>query len=224
MCGRFTSLLSPELLKSVYNVNIPAGLSLEPRYNIAPSQPVMIIRQQLDGSRELAHVNWGLIPSWSKEPSTGHSLINARSETVTEKPSFRSAYRHRRCIVPANGYYEWQKTGDKSKQPWYITSPNGTPLSFAGLWEHWQSPDGSEIETFAILTTHANELTYPIHDRMPVILQTDSLSQWLSHSSKLDELSKLLQPFPSVMLDCYAVNTLVNNPRNNGPELISPVR
>lgn len=222
MCGRFTSLLSPELLAIIYEVQVQPG-SVETRYNIAPSQPVIIVRQQMDGRRELAYVNWGLIPSWSKDPSIGHSLINARSESVAEKPSFRSAYRHRRCIVPASGYYEWQKTGDKSKQPWYITSADGSPLSFAGLWEHWRSPDGSEIETCTILTTSANELTLPLHDRMPVILAPKTFSQWLSHPSKHEEMQNLFDPYPSVEMDCYRVSNLVNNPRFDSPTCIIQV-
>lgn len=221
MCGRFTSLLSPELLAVIYEVQAQLDV-IEPRFNIAPSQTVMIVRQQLDGKRELTHVNWGLIPSWAKDPSIGHSLINARSETVAEKPSFRSAYKHRRCIIPASGYYEWQKTGEKSKQPWYITSADNTPLSFAGLWEHWQSPDGSEIETCSILTTSANELTMPLHDRMPVILSPDTFHLWLLYSSKPEELRQLFTPFPAEYMDCFPVSTLVNNPRNNSPELIKP--
>lgn len=220
MCGRFTSHLSPELLEALFG--IPAPSELKPRYNIAPTQPVMIVRQQLDGKRELSYVNWGLIPSWSKDPSIAQSLINARSETVAEKPSFRSAYRHRRCIVPGNGYFEWQKTGEKSKQPWYITSTDGSPFSFAGLWEHWQSPDGSEIESCCILTTAANELTQPIHDRMPVILPPGSFTKWLSAASNQNELQKLLVPYPSTAMDCYRVSPLVNNPRNDSLDCIDP--
>jgi hypothetical protein len=147
MCGRFTLFLSPELLAAIYEA-VSKPDSVRPSYNIAPTQSVLIVRQQSDGRRELSQARWGLFPSWSKDPAIGKSLINARSETVAEKPSFRSAFHHRRCIIPASGFFEWQKTSSKSKQPWHITSSDGGPLSFAGLWEHWQStrvgmaPDG----------------------------------------------------------------------------------
>lgn len=148
MCGRFTSLLSPELFAAIYDV--PAPPVLAPRYNIAPSQPVMIVRQDVSGQRELVSVNWGLIPSWAKDQNIGHSMINARAETVAEKPSFRTAFRRRRCIIPASGFYEWVRAGE-SKQSWNIKGYEDRPLSLAGLWEHWQSPDGGVIETCTIL-------------------------------------------------------------------------
>jgi len=219
MCGRFTVILLPELLDMIYGVH--TGLNaVEPRYNIAPTQPVMIVRQQLDGRRELAHVNWGLIPSWSRDPAMGAGLINARCETVAEKPSFRSAFRHRRCIIPASGFYEWRKTAGKGKEPWYFTSSDGNPLSFAGLWEHWQSSDGSEIESCAILTTSANALMKPVHDRMPVILPPEGFGPWLSYATRPGELRRFFAPCPPEALIAHPVSTLVNNPRNDFPELI----
>ena len=135
MCGRFTSLLSPELITAIYGVPVPPNLSLEPRYNIAPSQPVLVVRQDISGHREIAPVNWGLIPSWAKDPSIGHKMINARAETVAEKPSFRASYRHRRCIIPASGYYEWQHVNGK-KQPWYIKGHEDKPLSMHHVLWH----------------------------------------------------------------------------------------
>lgn len=220
MCGRFTSLLSPELLSVIYGVLAPPDLS--PRYNIAPSQPVMIVRQDASDQRELTTVSWGLIPSWSKDPSLSHSLINARRETVSEKPSFRFAFKHRRCIIPASGFYEWVSVGG-TKQPWYIKGFEDRPLSLAGLWEHWQSPDGSLIETCTIITTTANELMSSIHDRMPVILPPESIAIWLEPNSKPEELAGLLRPCEPKYLAAYTVSNLVNNPRFDGAACIARV-
>jgi len=220
MCGRFTSLLSPELLAVIYEVLPPPDLP--PRYNIAPSQPVMIVRSDVSGHRELASVNWGLIPSWAKDPNIGHSLINARAETVAEKPSFRTAFLRRRCIIPASGFYEWVSV-EGTKQPWYIKGFEERPLSLAGLWERWQSPDGSLIETCAIITTTANELMAPIHDRMPVILPPESISIWLELSTNPDEVKNLLRPCAPESLTAYTVSNLVNNPRFDSPSCIARV-
>lgn len=220
MCGRFTSLLSPELLAVIYEVLAPPDLA--PRYNIAPSQPVVIVRQDVSGQRELASANWGLIPSWAKDPNIGHSLINARAETVQEKPSFRTAFRRRRCIIPASGFYEWLSV-DGTKQPWYIKGFEDRPLSLAGLWEHWQSPDGSLIETCAIITTTANDLMTPIHDRMPVILPPESITTWLESNAKSEELAGLLRPCEPKFLASYTVSNLVNNPRFDGAACIARV-
>jgi putative SOS response-associated peptidase YedK len=222
MCGRFTSLLSPELLTAIYGVLVPPSLLLEPRYNIAPSQPVLVVRQDISGHRELAPIGWGLIPSWAKDPSLGHSLINARAETVAEKPSFRSAYRHRRCIIPASGFYEWLPVGE-SKQPWYIKGSEDQPLSLAGLWEHWKSPDGSVIETCTIITTNANELMAPLHDRMPVIFPLESIAAWLEPNARQDEVTNLLRPCASELLAAYPVSNLVNNPRFDSPACVARV-
>jgi putative SOS response-associated peptidase YedK len=220
MCGRFTSLLSPELLAVVYEVLAPADLT--PRYNIAPSQPVLVVRQNISGQRELASVNWGLIPSWSKDPSIAHSLINARGETVAEKPTFRAAFKHHRCIIPVNGFYEWERVGE-AKQPWYIKGFDDQPLSIAGLWEHWQSPDGSVLETCAIITTTANELMAPIHERMPVLLPPDSIADWLDLNAGPDEVKDLLRPCAPEILTAYTVSNLVNNPRFDSPSCIARV-
>ena len=220
MCGRFTSLLSPELLAVIYEIFGPTESA--PRYNIAPSQAVSIVRQNSAGQRVLATVKWGLIPSWAKDPSIGHNLINARGETVAEKPSFRAAFKHRRCIVPASGYYEWMAVGG-AKQPWYIKGNEDRPLSLAGLWEHWPSPDGSVVETCSIITTTANELMAPIHDRMPVILSPEAISSWLELSTKPDELKDLLRPCAPDILTAYTVSNLVNNPRFDSPSCIARV-
>ncbi len=220
MCGRFTSLLSPELLAVIYEIFGPPEST--PRYNIAPSQPVAIVRQNSSGQRELITVKWGLIPSWAKDPSIGHSLINARGETVAEKPSFRAAFKHRRCIIPASGYYEWVAHGGE-KQPWYIKGNEDRLLSLAGLSEHWPSPDGSVIETCSIITTTANELMAPIHDRMPVVLSPESIATWLELSTKPDELKDLLRRCAADILTAYTVSNLVNNPRFDSPSCIARV-
>lgn len=221
MCGRFTLHHTPEMLAAIFG--LPGMPSVVPRYNIAPSQPVLIVRQQPDGRRELTHVNWGLIPSWSKDPAIGQGLINARSETVAEKPSFRAAFRHRRCIVPASGYYEWQAGGPGRKQPWYITAATGEPLSMAGLWETWQSPDGSVIETCAIITTTANRLTAAIHGRMPVLLPDGALAAWLDRNTPPAGLVGLLEPCAEAALTAYPVATLVNAPVHDSPACIEPL-
>lgn len=220
MCGRFTLLLSPESLAATYKVVAPPDLA--PRYNIAPTQTVLIVRLDASGLRELAPVNWGLVPAWAKDQTIGSNLINARAETVTEKPSFRTAFRRRRCIIPASGFYEWVPV-EGHKQPWYIKSHEDSPLSFAGLWEHWQSPDGSTIETCAIITTTANELMSPIHDRMPIVLSSEVIEAWLNQKTGLDEAACLLKPCASDILDAYTVSNLVNNPRFDSPACIARV-
>ena len=220
MCGRFTSLLSPELLAVIYEVLAPSDLT--PRFNIVPSQPVVIVRQDDSAQRELATVSWGLIPSWAKDPTISHSLINARGETVAEKPSFRAAFKHRRCIIPASGFYEWVAV-DGTKQPWYIKGVEDRPLSLAGLWENWQSPDGSVIETCSIITTTANELMAPIHDRMPVILSPESIASWLGLTTGPDELKELLRPCAPDVLTAYTVSNLVNNPKFDSPACVARV-
>jgi putative SOS response-associated peptidase YedK len=164
----------------------------------------------------MAPVNWGLIPSWAKDPSIGHSLINARAETVAEKPSFRTAFRRRRCIIPESGFYEWLPVGG-AKQPWYIKGCEDRPLSLAGLWEHWQSSDGRVIETCTIITATANEFMAPIHDCMPVILPLESIASWLEPNARPDEVTNLLRQCASEMLAAYMVSNLVNNPRFDSP-------
>jgi putative SOS response-associated peptidase YedK len=221
MCGRFTSLLSPELIAAIrelFGVQVPD--SAEPRYNVAPSQQVWVVRQEGDHNR-LDLMKWGLIPSWAKDPKIGSHMINARSETVHEKPAFRQAIKFRRCIITADGFYEWMHSGDK-KQPYYIRMADGSPMLLAGLWDHWKSP-GEEnfLETFTILTTAANDLVAPLHDRMPVILRTSDCALWLSHSMHdPGQLRGMYQPFPSNLLEAHKVSTLVNNPRFDSPDCI----
>jgi len=222
MCGRFSLSQSAEAIKEVFA--LPEVPSWEPRYNVAPTQLVPTVRQSLEQSDRQFHLlRWGLIPSWAKDSAMGARLINARAETVTEKPSFRVAFRRRRCLVVADGFYEWQRgVLAHKKQPFYFRLKNGQPFAFAGLWEHWKAPDGEVIESCTILTTAANELVYPIHDRMPVILEPKDYDLWLDPAVQQPELLQhLLHPYQAEAMKSYPVSTLVNNPVNNRPECIN---
>ena len=222
MCGRFTLTLEPgELREAFPGVEIPA--EMKPRYNIAPSQPVAVIPN--DGKDKLDFFIWGLIPSWAKDPAIGNRMINARAETLAEKPSFRAAYRRRRCLVLADGFYEWRKEpGNKAKTPMYIQMESKEPFAFAGLWEIWHSADGSEVRSCNIITTEPNGLVKQIHNRMPVILPREAYELWLAPEEKdPSELDGLLVPFPAPEMMAYPVSRTVNSPANEGPELIVPV-
>lgn len=221
MCGRFVSDIPSDQLKSFYG--LPSLPEIITRYNIAPSQQIPIVRQHNGGDRELAFLQWGLIPPWAKDPAVGNKMINARSETAHEKPSFRQALRSRRCIIPASGFYEWERRGNE-KIPHYIHFKDGEIMSLAGLWEIWKSPDKVSLETCTILTTTANSLIKNIHDRMPVILHNDELDIWLDRS--IDDISRLTQFFhsyPSDRIEEYIVSKDVNNPSNDNPSCIIPV-
>ena len=222
MCGRFTLLVPGEELAEHFDVEETP--SLAPRYNIAPTQPVAAVRFNRDrGRRELLHLHWGLIPFWAKDTSMAGRMINARSETVAEKPAFRAAYKYRRCLIPASGFYEWQKQNGH-KQPYYIHHAEAQPLALAGLWEHWQGADGSEIESCTILTTRPNDKIRPLHNRMPVILNTQDYEVWLhSDGQNMDELQHLLRPAPEEALEAYPISTYVNNPQNEGPRCVAPL-
>jgi putative SOS response-associated peptidase YedK len=170
----------------------------------------------------LAFFRWGLIPSWSSDPKIAYKLINARSETVVDKPSFRSAFKQRRCLIPASAFYEWQKTGARSKQPFCIRPRNGGLFALAGLWERWHNPQGEEIETCTILTTEANELMRPLHDRMPVILDPAADGVWLDPRSSTDVLRSLFVPFASDQMEAAVVSSWVSNPKHEGPKCLDP--
>lgn len=222
MCGRFTQTATPAAIAQQFDVhNFPL---LKPRYNIAPSQPVSAIRLDPETmTRQLVLLRWGLIPSWAKDPKIGFHCINAKAETVAEKPSFRAAFRKRRCLVVATGFYEWQVQG-KTKQPMWIGLKSRQPFAFAGLWEQWKPPEGDTIESCTILTTEPNELMRPIHDRMPVVLPAEAYPQWLDPTVQdVDSLKILLRPYPSEDLVVYPVSTLVNSPRHDVPECLEPV-
>ena len=222
MCGRFTQISSSAEITKVFDLaHVP---HLEPRYNIAPTQKVaVILRSNPENEREFKWLRWGLIPHWAKEKSIGNKLINARGETVAQKPSFRSAFRRSRCLIIASGFYEWQQQ-ENGKQPFYIQQIDNLPFALAGLWSTWQSPDGETIDTCTIITTEANEIMQPIHKRMPVILKSDDYGKWLEPTVQQPELLQtLLQPYADDKLKAYPVSTLVNNPRNDSPDCISSI-
>ena len=198
------------------------ALTDERRYNVAPPQDVPIIRQDEARNREMAIVRWGLIPHWAKDPSDLKArMINARSETMASKPAYRTAFKHRRCLVPAAGFCEWKKSG-RTKQPYFIRRKDGEPVAFAGLWDRWQR-DGEAIETCVILTTDSNHLIKDIHDRMPVILKPDDFELWLEPEVRdLESLKHLLAPYPLDDLEAYPVTKAVGDPRASGPELLEP--
>ena len=220
MCGRYTLTSSPEalraLLRYVEQPNFP------PRYNIAPSQPIAIVRL-VDGQRHFALVRWGLLPSWVKDPKTFSLLVNARGELAAEKPAFRAAMKRRRCLIPADGFYEWQAAGDR-KRPFYVRAKSGEPLAFAGLWETWTGPNGEELDTAAIVTTRANKTLSPIHDRMPVILAPEAFDLWLN-TNEVDTTTAaaLIAPAPDSLLEAYEISTAVNRTANDNPKLLEPV-
>ncbi|MBW4562176.1 MAG: SOS response-associated peptidase [Mojavia pulchra JT2-VF2] len=222
MCGRFTLNQAAAVLAQAFDVE--AVPNLEAQYNIAPTHMVATALHNLESNkREFQYLRWGLIPSWAKDPTIGAKLINARAETVVEKPSFRSAFKHRRCLVLADGFYEWQRQASK-KQPFYFRVQDGQPFAFAGLWEKWRSPSIEEIVSCTILTTAANKLLQPIHDRMPVILSPDDYNLWLDPEVQTpDVLQQLLRPYPAEAMTSYPVSTLVNKPQHNTPECIMPM-
>ena len=221
MCGRFTLSVDPADLQEAFpEFTFPAQVA--PRFNIAPSQPILVVAN--DGTNKADFFVWGLVPSWAKDPTIGSHLINARSETLAEKPAFRSAYKYHRCLIFANGFFEWQaQPGGKSKVPHFIRLNSEKPFAFAGLWEHWQSPDGSEIKSATIITTEPNELMSPIHNRMPVILPKGAYAQWLdSAPHNASDLQGLLIPYPAEDMKAFPVSTGVNSPANDRPEIILP--
>jgi putative SOS response-associated peptidase YedK len=206
MCGRFS--LTPKIEHVIEKLNIINSIELAPSYNIAPSQNIAVVRK-IDDQLKISTMRWGLIPFWMKELPKSNNLINARSETVASKPSFRSAYKKRRCLIPADGFYEWRKVND-SKQPFYIQLKNKDIFTFAGLWEQWQG-DGQTIESCTILTTNANHDMQPIHQRMPVIIDPNQYQDWFDNSDP----QELLSPYPDGRLLAIPVSTYVNNPRHN---------
>ena len=222
MCGRFSQTASPEVIAQQFHLTDPPLFTS--RYNIAPSQPIAAIRIDPDtATRTLVMLRWGLIPSWAKDPKIGNQCINAKAETVAEKPSFRSAFKKRRCLVVATGFYEWQVQG-RVKQPMWIGLRSKQPFAFAGLWEHWAPAEGEPLETCTIITTEPNELMQPIHNRMPVILPPVFYNQWLDPTfQRVERLNALLRPYPSEKLTAYPVSTLVNNPRHDDPQCLEPV-
>jgi putative SOS response-associated peptidase YedK len=226
MCGRFTLTIDPAQLRAAFPwLHVPEEATFTPRYNISPTQPVAVVAN--DGKHRLDFFTWGLIPSWAKDSTIGSKLINARGETVAEKPSFRSAFKRRRCLILSDGFYEWQKSADgKSKTPIYIRLQDGQPFAFAGLWEWWTPPggEGGEIKSCTIITTEPNTLMAPIHNRMPVILPGGAYQTWLDPAEQRPEkLLPLIQPYPTEAMVAYPVSRLVNSPANDNPACITPV-
>ena len=219
MCGRFTLFASPEQLAEAFD--LPEAPILAPRFNIAPTQPVGIVRMDpATQQRMWALTLWGLIPSWSKDPSMGARMINARADTVADKPAFREAFRKRRCLVPADGFYEW-KTEGRTKQPYYFSHLSGAPLVLAGLWESWRAPDGTILRTVCLITTSANALMAPIHDRMPVLLNPTDWATWLEGS--MEQAAQLFAPYADGALQCWPVDRRLNRPTEEGAGLIERV-
>lgn len=220
MCGRFSLSTPREDLRKQFDLfTVP---DLPPRYNITPGTPIGVVRATPEG-RTLDPVRWGLIPSWAKDASIGNKLANARAETLQEKPSFRGAFRQRRCLVPADGWYEWKKI-PSGKEPWYFSRVDGTPVALGGLWERWQEPEtGAWVDTCCLITTEPNPLAAEVHDRMPVIITPDHWETWLAPKSRPDVLLPLLQPIPSEGLRVWRVGSQVNNPRVDDPRCIEAV-
>lgn len=221
MCGRFVRYTSAERFADLFHAQ--GSAEAEASYNIAPGARILVARNSLTGQREMTTLKWGLVPSWSKEPKTGYSTINARAETVAEKPTFRSAFRHRRCLIAADGFYEWHPQPDGHKQPYYIHLADDRPFALAGLWEHWER-EGKTLDSCSIIVTEANELMQTIHDRMPVILPPDQYDVWLDPAfADVERLRLLLRPFPFALMRLNPVSTRVNNPRNDERDLIQQI-
>ena len=219
MCGRYTLRTPIETLAERFEIDeYPSSISAS--YNIAPTQGVAAVIAE-DGKRKLEMLHWGLIPSWADDPGVGNRMINARAETVAEKPSFRKAFRNHRCLLLADGFYEWQKGAD-GKQPYYIRMDDGSPFAFAGLWESWQN--GREVRSATIITTDANDVVAPIHNRMPVILHPEDYELWLDPDfDEKEPLTTLLKPYPAEAMEAYPVSRRVNSPSNNEPSIIESV-
>ncbi len=218
MCGRFTLTLNREQLQAAWpQFRLPP--MVQPRYNIAPGQPIVAVPN--DGTQQATFFLWGLIPAWSPKP---RGLINARAETLAARPSFRAAYRRRRCLILADGFYEWPR-GKGEKAPWWFTLQDGRPFALAGLWEMWVAPDGGEIPTCAIITVPANEVVAPVHPRMPAILPAEAYAAWLDPGERTpEELQPLLRPYPAQALRGYPVSPRVNDPRFDDPACLEPYR
>lgn len=224
MCGRFSNNASPDWYQREFKIGKLNPAVFQPRYNIAPAQMIDVVRED-EAERVVSQLKWGLVPAWAKEAEIGHRMINARAETITEKPSFREAFKKRRCIVPATGFYEWKKKGAGAKQPFYFYLRDKEPFGFAGLWEEWvDKQTGELLETCTIITTEANEVLKPVHDRMPVIVKPEDYDLWLDpQETKTDAVEKLLAPFRADKMTSHPVSTNVNYPDADSPDLIKPI-
>lgn len=228
MCGRYVSVSSPTILAERFDVTtLRVTETPEPNYNVAPRAEVPVVAESSEHERVLDLVRWGLVPSWAKDIKIGDRMINARAETVMTTNAYKRAFERRRCIIPADGFYEWQKIPHrKTKQPWFFRRRDGEPLAFAGVWEIWHDPndtdpDAPRIRSCAIITTDANELVQPVHDRMPVALSESVWDTWLDRDNRdVDALAELLKPAPATEMEAWPVSLLVNKADNNGPELL----
>jgi putative SOS response-associated peptidase YedK len=221
MCGRYVRTTPIEQFAKLFHAE--GHPECWPSYNIPPSTKVLVARNMPEGGRELAALKWGLVPAWSDAPKTEYSSINARAETVAQKPAFRSAFRHRRCLIATDGFYEWHPQPDGHKQPYFIYLKDLAPFAFAGIWEHWER-DGKTLDSCSIIVTAANTLMKPIHERMPVILPPERYDDWMDPSVREPEtLLPLLAPYPAEQMTMHKVKTTVNSPRNEGPDLVEPV-
>jgi len=223
MCGRFALYNKAEAIENHFRIRLPVVFS--PRYNIAPSQQVLTITvANAGGPRPAVYRRWGLIPGWAKDMKIGYKMINARAESLADKPAFRAAFKRRRCLIPASGFYEWCRA-ETGKQPYFVRLRDGDVLAFAGLWESWTDPgDGQTVESCTIITTDANRPVGKIHNRMPAIIKSEMYDQWLAPDSDRDRLLRLLQPFPDHKTVAYPVGAAVNNPRNDSPACIDTIK
>lgn len=222
MCGRYTLSSPGDDVADLFALD--AVPEIHPRYNVAPTQEAAVVRQDPKGPRRLDYLRWGLIPVWAKEAAIGNKLINARGETVAEKPSFKTSFKKKRCLVPASGFYEWKAEG-KGKQPYLIHRKDGKPFAIAGLWSAWKEPESGEwIETFTLLTTDPNELMQPIHNRMPVIVAQEDFGAWLNPANEdIEALQALIRPAPADPFEAYPVSKAVNSPSNDSPACVERV-
>lgn len=221
MCGRYSLAADAEEVRRLFEVADFDARLVAPRYNIAPTQPIVIVRQGRLG-RELVPVRWGFLPGWVKDTAKFPLLLNARSEGIADKPAFRNAIRRRRCLVPASGFYEWQARGEGQKQPYWIRPEPAGLVAFAGLWETWTGPDGSEIDTAAIITCACNECVRPLHERMPAVLAPEDFDLWLSGEATTEAALHLLRPSPETLFSCIPVSTRVNSVANDDVTLQEP--
>jgi putative SOS response-associated peptidase YedK len=226
MCGRFVSSSPPDQIAQYFGAEAPTEKALEPSYNVAPTNDIYVVLES-GGIRRVEPMHWGLVPSWAKDLKIGNKLINARAETVAEKPSFRSAFKRRRCIIPVDGFYEWVKVaGQKKKQPYFISRPDGDPYAFAGLWETWRPSKDSddEVHSCTIITGSPNEKMAEIHHRMPIMLPPDTWEPWLDpDNTDVEEVGRFLVPAPVSLITFHPVSLEVNNPRNKSEHLSDEV-
>jgi putative SOS response-associated peptidase YedK len=219
MCGRYLLISPVEAMRRFFDVG--GLLNLPPRYNIAPTQDAPVVRLDKEGRRELIAMRWGLVPLWAKDLSIGARCINARADSVADKAAFRDAFQRRRCLVPTDGFFEWEKKG-KVRQPWRIGPVEDGLMALAGVWERWRAPDGGVVRSYAVITTDANELVAPLHDRMPAVIPPEEFSDWLNPDTPPARLRGMLRPFPSERMKAYPVSRRVNDVRNDDPGCIEP--